>query len=49
MKEPVTVTPQELASEAFRDAKKATYVSSPNADGRSGASIKVTEAEHVVN
>lgn len=49
MKEPVTVTPQELASEAFRDAKKATYVSVPDADGRSGASIKVTEAEHVVN
>ena len=49
MKEPVTVTPQELASEAFRDAKKATYVSAPNANGRSGASIKVTEAEHVVN
>ena len=49
MKEPVAVTPQELASEAFKDAKKATFVSTDNTDARSGASVKATEAEHTVN
>ena len=46
MKEPVQVTPQEFASEARKDAKKATYVST---DAHSGASIQNQETKHTVN
>ena len=46
MKEPVSVTPQEFASEARKPAKKATYVST---DAHSGASIQNEEVKHTVN